>query len=131
MGFGCEGNYILFLGRLVPEKGCHYLLKAFETINTPMKLVIAGDSSHSDAYVARLKQIADSEVIFTGFARGDLLEELFSNAYAYVIPSELEGLVFTFAGTQLREARTEAIYQPIWRPSAIAASPLKAGISRT
>jgi len=57
-----------------------------------MKLVIAGDSSHSDAYVARLKQIADSKVVFTGFARGDLLEELFSNAYAYVLPSELEGL---------------------------------------
>ena len=87
-----EGNYILFLGRLVPEKGCHYLLKAFETIETSMKLVIAGDSSHSDAYVARLKQIADSKVVFTGFARGDLLEELFSNAYAYVLPSELEGL---------------------------------------
>lgn len=87
-----NGNYILFLGRLVPEKGCHYLLKAFETIETSMKLVIAGDSSHSDAYVARLKKIANSKVIFTGFARGDLLEELFSNAYAYVIPSELEGL---------------------------------------
>jgi glycosyltransferase involved in cell wall biosynthesis len=87
-----EGNYILFLGRLVPEKGCHYLLKAFQAINTPMKLVIAGDSSHSDDYVARLKQIADSNVTFTGFARGDLLEELFSNAYIYVLPSELEGL---------------------------------------
>ena len=87
-----KGNYILFLGRLVPEKGCHYLLKAFQEIESPMKLVIAGDSSHSDAYVARLKQIANSKVIFTGFARGDLMEELFSNAYAYVIPSELEGL---------------------------------------
>jgi glycosyltransferase involved in cell wall biosynthesis len=90
-----EGNYILFLGRLVPEKGCHYLLKAFQQIEGPMKLVIAGDSSHSDAYVARLKQNGDARVIFTGFARGDLLEELFSNAYCYVLPSDVEGLPHT------------------------------------
>jgi glycosyltransferase involved in cell wall biosynthesis len=87
-----KGDYILFLGRLVPEKGCHYLLKAFQEIQSPLKLVIAGDSSHSDAYVARLKQNANSRVIFTGFARGELVEELFSNAYAYVLPSDVEGL---------------------------------------
>jgi len=87
-----RGNYILFLGRLVPEKGCHYLLKAFQEIEGPMKLVVAGDSSHSDDYVARLRQMASSKVVFTGFARGDFLEELFSNAYAYVLPSDVEGL---------------------------------------
>jgi glycosyltransferase involved in cell wall biosynthesis len=87
-----EGNYILFLGRLVPEKGCHYLLRAFDALTTPKKLVIAGDSSHSDEYVAQLKQSANAKVVFTGFARGELLEELFSNAYAYILPSELEGL---------------------------------------
>lgn len=87
-----EGNYILFLGRLVPEKGCHYLLKAFAAIETSMKLVIAGDSSHSDAYVMQLKQAASSHVVFTGYVRGILLEELFSNAYFYVLPSDMEGL---------------------------------------
>ncbi|MBI4524213.1 MAG: glycosyltransferase family 4 protein [Deltaproteobacteria bacterium] len=87
-----KGKYILFLGRLVPEKGCHYLLKAFATINSPMKLVIAGDGSHSDDYVLQLKQLSGRNVIFTGHVKGTFLEELFSNAYFYVLPSELEGL---------------------------------------
>jgi len=87
-----KGNYILFLGRLVPEKGCHYLIKAFEEIEAPMKLVIAGEGSHSEDYVATLRRTTNSNIIFTGLVTGSVLEELFSNAYIYVIPSEIEGL---------------------------------------
>lgn len=87
-----KDNYILFLARLVPEKGCHYLLQAYEAIDTPMKLVIAGDASHSESYVAALKRTTNAHIIFTGYVQGMALEELFSNAYFYVLPSELEGL---------------------------------------
>jgi glycosyltransferase involved in cell wall biosynthesis len=87
-----KGNYILFLARLVPEKGCHYLINAFEGIKTSMKLVIAGQSSHSDDYVALLKRKTNPNIIFTGYVKGSVLEEMFSNAYIYVLPSELEGL---------------------------------------
>lgn len=93
--FSLEKNgYILYLGRLVPEKGIQYLIDAFQKVKTDKKLVIAGGSSDSDAYAAKLRQLAqqDQRVLFTGFVQGRLLEELYSNAYLYVLPSDLEGM---------------------------------------
>lgn len=87
-----KDSYFLFLSRLVPEKGAHYLIDAYRRLGTDKRLVIAGPASGEDAYVARLQQSANSNVIFTGAATGTLLEELFSNAYVYVVPSEVEGL---------------------------------------
>lgn len=93
--YGLKGqDYILFLARLVPEKGVHYLIEAYQQLNTNKKLVIAGGSSHSDDYVKQLKQLAKSnhQIVFTGFIENDLLDELFTNAYCYVLPSDVEGL---------------------------------------
>lgn len=89
-----KNSYILYLGRLVPEKGITYLIKAFQKVKTDKKLVIAGGSSDSDRYAAELRQLAqqDQRVLFTGFVQGRLLEELYSNAYLYVLPSDLEGM---------------------------------------
>lgn len=89
-----KDNYILFLARLVPEKGLHYLLEAYKNVDTDKKLVIAGGSSHSDEYVEKIKAMAtqDSRVIMTGFVQGQELEELYSNCYLYVLPSDIEGM---------------------------------------
>lgn len=89
-----KDSYVLFLGRLVPEKGIHYLLEAFRQVDTGMKLVISGGSSDSDQYVQQLKELAakDERVLFTGFVQGELLQELYSNCYLYVLPSDLEGM---------------------------------------
>jgi len=89
-----KDGYILFLGRLVPEKGIHYLIEAYQNLKTDKKLVIAGGSSDTDAYMARLKAMAagNADILFTGFVQGPLLEELYSNAYIYVLPSDLEGM---------------------------------------
>ena len=40
-----KDEYILYLGRIVPEKGEHYLIEAFKKLTTDKKLVIAGGSS--------------------------------------------------------------------------------------
>ncbi len=93
--FGLEKEkYILYLGRLVPEKGVTYLLEAFSKVKTDMKLVIAGGTSHSDEYVEQIKELAakDDRVVMTGFVQGNLLAELYSNAYLYVLPSDVEGM---------------------------------------
>ncbi|HVV47111.1 MAG TPA: glycosyltransferase family 4 protein [Bryobacteraceae bacterium] len=87
-------NYVLFAARLVPEKGAHYLIPAFRELKTDCSLVIAGDGSQSPAYTSHLKELAngDPRIRFTGDVRGELLEELLSNARVFVQPSELEGL---------------------------------------
>ncbi len=89
-----HGNdYILFAARLVPEKGCHYLINAFNRLEgCSKKLVIAGDANYGDLYSENLKKQASERILFLGFVRGSLLQELLSNAYLYVLPSEIEGL---------------------------------------
>lgn len=89
-----KDEYILFLGRLVPEKGVTYLIQAYEELDTDKKLVIAGGTSDSGEYVKELIELADNDpkIIFTGFIQGRVLEELYSNAYIYVLPSDLEGM---------------------------------------
>lgn len=89
-----KDEYILFLGRLVPEKGITYLIKAFKGVMTNKKLVIAGGSSDTDTFMQELKNLAegDDRIVFTGFVQGQMLEELYSNAYVYTLPSDLEGM---------------------------------------
>lgn len=89
-----KDDYFLFLGRLVPEKGIHYLIDAYNKIDTNKKLVIAGAASDTDSYFQELKEKANDNknIIFTGFVQGKELEELYSNAYVYCLPSDLEGM---------------------------------------
>ena len=89
-----KDEYILFLGRLVPEKGITYLIEAFKSVKTNKKLVIAGGSSDTDSFMQELRKLAegDDRIVFTGFVQGQLLEELYSNAYLYTLPSDLEGM---------------------------------------
>ena len=89
-----KNNYVLFLGRIVPEKGLKYLIEAWKRVNTDKKLVIAGGSSDTADFMDVLKQMSseDKRIIFTGFQQGQVLEELYSNAYIYCLPSDLEGM---------------------------------------
>ena len=80
--FGLEkDSYILFLGRLVPEKGIRYLVEAFKNVKTDKKLVIAGGSSDTDSFMEELKDLAkgDDRILFTGFVQGTMLDELCSS----------------------------------------------------
>ena len=89
-----KDGYILFLGRLVPEKGLRYLIEAYKSVKSDKKLVIAGGSSDTAEFEKEIKAMAsdDSRIIFTGFVQGRTLEELYSNAYIYTLPSDLEGM---------------------------------------
>lgn len=89
-----KDEYVLFLGRIVPEKGIRYLIEAFKQLETEKKLVIAGGSSDTDDFMKEIKFSAgdDARIVFTGFIQGRLLEELYSNAFFYVLPSDVEGM---------------------------------------
>lgn len=89
-----KNGYVLFLGRIVPEKGVKYLVDVFHGIDTDLKLVIAGGSSDSSDYYRAVADAAalDDRVVMTGFVEGETLAELYSNAYVYVLPSDLEGM---------------------------------------
>lgn len=93
--YGLEKDeYILFLARIVPEKGLHYLIEAFKKIDTDKKLVIAGGSSHSHEYMNQISSMSqeDPRIVMTGFVQGEILEELYSNSYLFVLPSDVEGM---------------------------------------
>lgn len=97
--YGLEKNsYILFLARIVLEKGLDYLIDAWRLvksqIDTDKKLVIAGGDSHSGNYYQSIveKVKGDDSIIMTGFVEGQKLQELYSNAYLYVLPSDIEGM---------------------------------------
>lgn len=89
-----KDSYLLFLARIVPEKGLHYLIEAYKQIDTDKKLVIAGGASHTNDYLEKIKQMVkdDDRIIMTGFVQGQELEELFSNCYLYCLPSDVEGM---------------------------------------
>ncbi len=95
LGQGLQPDrYILCAARLVKEKGLHFLIEAYRAIDTDMKLVLAGAAPHEGSYRSHLRSLAgdDSRIMFPGFVTGAPMEELFSNAYLFCLPSTLEGL---------------------------------------
>ena len=86
------GNYILFVGRFIPDKGVHLLVSAFEAVKTEMKLVLVGGSPNPGTYEREIHQTKDSRIIFAGYVYGDDTNFLMENAFVYVQPSLIEGL---------------------------------------
>lgn len=89
-----SNNYILNVGRIVPQKGLQYLIPAYKKAKLTKDLVIVGAPSFSDQYFKELKALAedDPRIHFLGYQSGDALKQLFAHAYLYVQPSESEGL---------------------------------------
>lgn len=90
-------KYFLTVGRLIRHKGIHYLISAYSKIKTDKKLVIVGDSAHTDNYANLIKNQAknNSNIIFTGALYNRDLHNLYQNAYLYIQPSEAEGMPTT------------------------------------
>lgn len=87
-------NYVIAMGRFVPEKNFHHLIHAFAALeNHNCKLVLAGDADFEDEYSKELKMLAKKNgVILTGFIKGKKLHELLTHARCFVLPSSHEGL---------------------------------------
>jgi glycosyltransferase involved in cell wall biosynthesis len=90
-----QGRYILFLGRLVPEKCPDLLIEAFKALQPAgWKLVLAGGVSDTNKFTSDLLQMAQGnpDVVFAGELRGARLAEIVRGAGLFVLPSNLEGL---------------------------------------
>ena len=96
--FGISAQrFILFVGRLVPEKDVHVLIQAFQNLIAEpafadTHLLLAGDSSFSDSYVRRLHRMAGPATHFLGVVDPSSLASLYSQAEVCVLPSRLEGM---------------------------------------
>jgi glycosyltransferase involved in cell wall biosynthesis len=84
-------QYVLYLGRFSPEKNCHLLIEAFEKIECSFQLVLAGGSSHTDAYAASLRTHQNEKIKILDWLSGEALEAVLTNAALFVLPSDLEG----------------------------------------
>lgn len=97
--FGLEPRqYILFVGRLVYEKGAHTLLEAFKRVNTDLKLAIVGDALTRGDYIQNLKNSADSRTVFLGYVHGPDFVSIRNAALIYVHPSLFDGTSISLLG---------------------------------
>lgn len=94
--FGLQpGRYVLFVGRLVPEKRVELLIETAALLDDPdLRFVIVGGSSHSDDYAMSLRERAagDPRIVFCDYVFGEQLLQLYRSAAVFVLPSDLEGL---------------------------------------
>ena len=94
--FGLEKRgFILGVGRLVPEKGFDYLIRAFRNSGTDRKLVLVGSAMHDSAFCRDLLGQADEKVVFLGSQPRSILRRLYEHADLFVLPSFHEGLAIS------------------------------------
>lgn len=87
-----RGEYIVTVGRLVPEKGFDDLIRSFKSVNQSSKLVIAGGAAPEDPYAERLRREACDEIIFTDYLKPPEITALLRNASLFTLASRHEGL---------------------------------------
>jgi glycosyltransferase involved in cell wall biosynthesis len=87
-----SGQYFLFVGRFIPDKGVHLLIRAFLSVKTDMKLVLVGGAPNPNEYEKEILSTKDDRIIFAGYVYGDETNFLIKNAFTYVQPSLIEGL---------------------------------------
>jgi glycosyltransferase involved in cell wall biosynthesis len=97
--FGLEaGKYVLFVGRLVYEKGAHTLIEAYKSVKTDLKLVIIGDALSPGDYVRKLREAADERTLFLGYVHGAAFDTIRNAALVYVHPSLFDGTSISLWG---------------------------------
>jgi glycosyltransferase involved in cell wall biosynthesis len=90
---GLEGDdYVLFVGRLVPDKRVEDLAAAAAHLPAAVRVLVVGDAADTDEYASNLRRDSGDRVTFAGFRTGDDLAEVYSNARLFVLPSAVEGL---------------------------------------
>jgi glycosyltransferase involved in cell wall biosynthesis len=93
------GEYVLAVGRLVPEKNFHVLADAFLRADFPeaVKLVIVGEFDYPGAYARRLRSLCarNERIVLAGPVYGAQLWDIYRQCGLYVLPSSYEGMSFS------------------------------------
>jgi glycosyltransferase involved in cell wall biosynthesis len=87
-----KGDYYLFVGRFIPDKGLHYLIPGFKSSKSNRKLVLIGGSPNPSPYEKEILEMANNKVVFPGYVYGSDTNTLMANSYCYIQPSDVEGL---------------------------------------
>jgi len=87
-----RGEYLLFVGRLVPEKGCHDLIEAHRRLDLDLPVVVCGESAHSDDYARELRESAGPRVVFAGTILGEELTDLYAGCRLLVNPTRRDAV---------------------------------------
>jgi glycosyltransferase involved in cell wall biosynthesis len=96
-------DFVLFVGRLVPEKRVEVLLRAHASLGTRVPLVVvgSGEGSYAGDYEAGLRALATEDVRFLGQLPHATVCDLVSAAAVFVNPSSLEGMPLTVLEARL------------------------------
>jgi glycosyltransferase involved in cell wall biosynthesis len=93
--FGLKSReYVLYVGRLVPEKRVEDLVVAYRGVKSHCKLVIAGESAFASTCIDDLRRLAaeDNRVVFVGLQAKPAVHLLLHHAAVLAFPSLMEGL---------------------------------------
>lgn len=88
-------NYVLTVGRIIPDREIDTLIAAFNRLTGDTRLVVVGSESPRTEYSNRLRDLAGDRVVFTGDVFGPALESLYAHCRVYVLASRVEGLPIT------------------------------------
>jgi glycosyltransferase involved in cell wall biosynthesis len=84
-------RYFLYVSRLEPENNALLVRRAFESVDTDMKLAIVGDAPYADDYIRRVRDTSDPRIVMPGAIYGSGYHELQSHCFAYVHATEVGG----------------------------------------
>lgn len=89
-GINNKDKVFIYCGRIVEEKGVYELVKAFINLvknNTNVKLLIIGDYDIKDEYFNKIKEIANNQVVFTGYIEHKELPKLLNIGFCGIAPT--------------------------------------------
>src|SRR5579884_3202116 len=86
-----RGRYFLYVSRMEPENNALLVRKAFERVDTDLRLALVGDAPYAQDYIARVRETRDGRVLLPGAIYGQGYHELQSHSFAYIHATEVGG----------------------------------------
>ncbi|HXJ40360.1 MAG TPA: DUF1972 domain-containing protein [Bryobacteraceae bacterium] len=84
-------RYFLYVSRMEPENRALEVRRAFERVETDMKLALIGDAPYADEYIAKVRDTTDPRIVIPGAIFGLGYRELGSWCFAYIHATEVGG----------------------------------------